>query len=52
MKGVDITNQAIEAGQCSERLQALGFRVWQAIDEQGAEVAQSGLGKALRIGED
>ena len=40
MKRVDITNQAIEAGQCSERLQALGFRVWQAIDEQGAEVAQ------------
>jgi formylglycine-generating enzyme required for sulfatase activity len=40
MKRVDITNQAIEAGQCSERLQALGFRVWQAIDEQGAELAQ------------
>jgi formylglycine-generating enzyme required for sulfatase activity len=40
MKHNDITNQAIEVGQYPERLQALGFCVWQAIDEQGAEVAQ------------
>jgi len=40
MKRSDITNQAIEAGRFLERLQMLGFRVWQATDEQGAEVAQ------------
>ncbi|HLW03454.1 MAG TPA: formylglycine-generating enzyme family protein [Ktedonobacterales bacterium] len=40
MQRIDITSQAIEAGHCSARLQMLGFRVWQAVDEQGADVAQ------------